>query len=53
MTYNAYGVDIARRWVQNSIVRSKKTTDEIGFTYKYDLRMGLQVLIDLCEKYKN
>jgi UDP-glucose 4-epimerase len=49
VTYNPYSEDDARRLVQNRIGCPKKASDEIDFTYNYDLRSGLQRLIDWRE----
>lgn len=49
VTYNPYSEDDARRLVQNRIGCPKKATTDLGFTYKYDLRTGLQSLIDWRE----
>ena len=46
VTYNPYSEDDARRLVQNRIGCPKKASEELNFTYKYDLRSGLQRLID-------
>ena len=46
VTYNPYSEDDARRLVQNRIGCPKKATEDLGFTYKYDLPTGLQRLID-------
>lgn len=46
VVYKPYSEDDARALVQNRIGSRKKAEDEIGFTYKYDLREGLQKLID-------
>ncbi|NWD49585.1 SDR family NAD(P)-dependent oxidoreductase [Pseudomonas gingeri] len=44
--YRPYSADDARRMVQNRIGCPKKATEDLGFTYKYELREGLQKLID-------
>jgi UDP-glucose 4-epimerase len=44
--YNPYSEDDARALVQNRIGSKKKAEEELGFTYKYGLREGLQMLID-------
>tara|TARA_Y100000768_G_C23932285_1_gene660740 strand:+ start:37 stop:1005 length:969 start_codon:yes stop_codon:yes gene_type:complete len=44
--YNPYNEDDARRMVQNRIGCPKKAESELGFKFKYDLRHGLQRLID-------
>jgi len=46
VTYNPYSEDDARRLVQNRIGCPKKASTDLCFTYKYDLRTGLQRLID-------
>jgi len=46
VTYNPYSEDDARRLVQNRIGCPKKASAELGFDFKYDLREGLQRLID-------
>ena len=46
VTYNPYSEDDARRLVQNRIGCPKKASEDLGFTYKYDLPTGLQRLID-------
>ena len=52
VTYNPYSEDDARRLVQNRIGCPKKATADLGFTYKYDLRTGLQRLIDWRETHR-
>ena len=49
VTYNPYSEDDARRLVQNRIGCPKKATADLNFTYKYDLKTGLQRLIDWRE----
>ena len=44
--YIPYSEDDARQLVQNRIGSAQKAKDELGFTYKYSLREGLQKLID-------
>lgn len=44
--YRPYSEDDARRMVQNRIGCPKKGERDLGFTYKYKLREGLQKLID-------
>jgi UDP-glucose 4-epimerase len=51
VTYNPYSEDDARRLVQNRIGCPIKGTTDLGFTYKYDLRTGLQRLIDWRESH--
>jgi len=46
VSYNPYSEDDARRLVQNRIGCPKKASSDLDFTYKYDLRTGLQRLID-------
>jgi UDP-glucose 4-epimerase len=46
VTYKPYSADDARALVQNRIGSRKKAQKEIGFFYKYELREGLQKLID-------
>jgi UDP-glucose 4-epimerase len=46
VTYNPYSEDDARRLVQNRIGCPKKASADLDFSYKYDLRTGLQRLID-------
>lgn len=46
VVYKPYSDDDARALVQNRIGSRIKAEKEIGFTYKYDLREGLQKLID-------
>ena len=46
VTYNPYNKDDARRLVQNRIGCPKKASADLAFTYKYNLRTGLQRLID-------
>ncbi len=44
--YVPYSKDDARQLVQNRIGSKKKAQEELGFTYKYSLREGLQALIE-------
>ena len=44
--YNPYSADDARSMVKNRIGSRKKAEDEIGFKYTYELREGLQKLIE-------
>ena len=44
--YNPYSADDARAMVQNRIGSRRKAEEELGFLFKYDLRQGLQKLID-------
>lgn len=53
VTYNPYSEDDARQLVQNRIGCPKKASSDIGFKYKYDLRTGLQRLIDWRETNTN
>jgi UDP-glucose 4-epimerase len=46
VTYKPYSADDARALVQNRIGSRRKAQEEIGFLYKYELREGLQKLID-------
>jgi len=46
VTYNPYSEDDARRLVQNRIGCPKKASADLDFTCKYDLRTGLERLID-------
>ena len=44
--YLPYSADDARALVQNRIGSRKKAEDELGFIYKYNLREGLEKLIN-------
>ncbi|MBL7846700.1 MAG: NAD-dependent epimerase/dehydratase family protein [Cyclobacteriaceae bacterium] len=44
--YKPYAADDARQLVQNRIGSARKAKEEIGFTYSYSLREGLQRLVD-------
>lgn len=44
--YKPYSADDARALVKNRIGSKAKAEKELGFTYRYDLRSGLQKLID-------
>jgi UDP-glucose 4-epimerase len=46
VTYKPYSEDDARSLVQNRIGSKVKANEELGFNFKYDLREGLQKLID-------
>lgn len=46
VTYKAYSENDSRSLVQNRIGSIKKAEKELGFKYKYELREGLQKLID-------
>ena len=46
VTYRPYSADDARAMVQNRIGSKQKAHEELGFHYQYDLRAGLQRLID-------
>lgn len=46
VVYKPYSDDDARALVQNRIGSRKKAEEELGFKYKYELREGLQKLID-------
>jgi UDP-glucose 4-epimerase len=50
--FKPYTEDDARRLVQNRIGCPKKGEKDIGFTYKYNLKEGLQKLIDWRESKK-
>ncbi len=52
VSYNPYSEDDARRLVQNRIGCPKKASAELGFEFKYNLREGLQRLIDWRESNK-
>ena len=52
VTYNPYSEDDARRLVQNRIGCPQKANTYLGFTHKYDLRTGLQRLIDWRSTHK-
>ena len=49
VTYNPYSEDDTRRLVQNRIGCPKKAAADLNFTYQYDLKTGLQRLIDWRE----
>ena len=44
--YNPYSDDDSRSMVKNRIGSRKKAEQELGFIYKFDLREGIQKLID-------
>ena len=44
--YKPYAEDDARQFVQNRIGSRQKAENELDFKYKYNLRDGLQKLID-------
>jgi len=44
--YNPYSQDDARAMVKNRIGSRKKAEEELGFRYRYELKQGLQKLID-------
>jgi UDP-glucose 4-epimerase len=44
--YNLYSQDDARAMVKNRIGSRKKAEEELGFRYRYELKQGLQKLID-------
>ncbi|MFN9938386.1 MAG: NAD-dependent dehydratase, partial [bacterium] len=46
VTYRPYSADDARAMVQNRIGSKQKAEAELGFHYQYDLRAGLERLID-------
>lgn len=52
VSYNPYSEDDARRLVQNRIGCPLKASAELGFESKYNLREGLQRLIDWRESNK-
>ena len=52
VSFSPYSEDDARRLVQNRIGCPEKATADLGFTYKYDLRTGLQRLIDWRATHK-
>jgi len=45
-TYIPYSTDDPRQFVQNCIGSGERAKKEIGFKYSFDLRSGLQRLID-------
>ena len=51
VAYNPYSEDDARRLVQNRIGCPKKASEELGFSYNFDLVTGLQRLIDWRESH--
>ena len=53
VTYKPYSADDARRMVQNRIGCPKKAEKDLGFTYKYSLREGLERLIDWRKTYSS
>ena len=44
--YNPYSDDDARQMVQNRIGDPNKAEKDLGFKFNYDLKSGLQRLID-------
>lgn len=52
VTYNPYSEDDARQLVQNRIGSAVKAKQDLGFEYKYDLREGLNKLIEWREQKK-
>jgi UDP-glucose 4-epimerase len=52
VVYKPYSADDARALVQNRIGSRKKATEEVGFTYKYELKEGLEKLIAWRAKNK-
>ena len=48
--YNPYSEDDARRLVQNRIGCPKKSEEDLDFVPKYDLKQGMQKLIDWREE---
>lgn len=53
VTYRPYSEDDARRMVQNRIGSPVKAERDLGFRYRYDLRTGLQRLIDWRERHES
>ncbi len=53
VTYKPYSEDDARRMVQNRIGAPEKAERDLGFRYRYDLRTGLQRLIDWRARHEN
>ena len=53
VTYKPYSADDARRMVQNRIGCPKKAEKDLGFTYKYSLREGLERLIAWRKTYSS
>ena len=51
VTYKPYDKNDVRRLVQNRIGSTAKATADLGFTYNYDLRTGLQRLISWRETH--
>ena len=51
VTYKPYDKNGVRRLVQNRIGSTAKATADLGFTYNYDLRTGLQRLISWRETH--
>lgn len=52
VTYKPYSADDARRLVQNRIGCPRKAERDLGFRYRYELREGLQRLIDWRAAHK-
>jgi UDP-glucose 4-epimerase len=50
VTYRPYGAEDARRLVQNRIGCPEKAAQQLGFRFRFDLRTGLQRLIDWREE---
>ncbi len=46
VTYKPYSADDARQFVQNRIGSRQKAEADLGFKYSYDLRKGLNALIE-------
>jgi UDP-glucose 4-epimerase len=53
VTYRPYSEDDARRMVQNRIGSPEKAERDLGFRYRYDLRTGLQRLIDWRARHES
>jgi UDP-glucose 4-epimerase len=51
VTYKPYSADDARQMVQNRIGAPEKAERDLDFRYEYDLRTGLQRLIDWRERH--
>jgi UDP-glucose 4-epimerase len=51
VSYRPYSEDDARRMVQNRIGCPKKAAADLGFSFQFDLRAGLQRLIDWREAH--
>jgi len=53
VTYKPYSADDARALVQNRIGSTEKAEKDLGFSYHYSLKEGLEKLIEWREKNKN